>query len=190
MASGMFIADGVGEGNLTFRNIVFSGDGASATSIGIYFCAAESMSGLDVQDCKFVNWVAGTSKAIYSRPNSNDEAYFEYIINNDFFNCDYGIFLDGDPDSSINWSLISGNEFDQCDYSIACDYTNFTIITNNIIYGNEYLAITGDSSYFSTNADRNIIMGNDITSTNAKASENGLLIKSTINSFVKFFIRR
>ena len=152
--------DGAEDCNATFRNIVFDGSGASDTSIGLYFCSSESMYGFDVQECKFVNWTAGTSKAIYSRPSSNDKAYFEYIINNDFYNCDYGIYFDGDSDSDINWSVISDNEFDGCDVAIALDYTNFTIVTDNLIRngGTEGISLQGNSSH-------NRIAGNMIEAT-------------------------
>ena len=189
-ASGLLAAVDIGDDNLTIRNIVFSGDGASDTSIGIYFGNNEDISGLDIQNCKFSNWVAGTSKAIYSKPGTNDNVYFISIINSNFFNCNYGIFLNGDPDSSINWSIISGNEFDQCDYSIACDYTNFTIITNNIIRngGTVGIALQGKSCNNTINS--NIIKATTgITGTadcynNTIMMNNVMLCTNDIDSFL------
>jgi len=132
--SGLFTMNGVGDSNITFRNLVFDGTDATDTSVALYFGTSENTHGLTVENCIFINWVAGTSIAIYSRPASDDIVTNVKIVDCEFFNCDYGIFFDGDNDPSIiQYADVSHNYFQECEFSIFLDWVRNSSISNNRI---------------------------------------------------------
>jgi len=134
--SGIFTMNGYTDSNITFRNLVFEGEKATDTSIAIYFSTSENTYGLTVENCIFKNWTAGTSKAIYVRPSSDDIVTKVDIINCEFYNCDYGIFFDGDADPSwTRYAYVNNNYFKNCVTAIGLDYVNHSIFSDNRIIG-------------------------------------------------------
>jgi len=179
--AGFFNMVDVSTHNITIENIVFDGVGLLDTSYGMRFGVSQNMNGLTVDDCIFKDWTAGTSKAIHIPPSSDDTVINVNIRNCEFYNCDYGVSIDGDADPSyIKYSDVSNNYFRDCQFSIYCDYifnstiSNNRIISNvassdgitlsncidNIIDGN-LVIVVDDGIVESGNADFNMIYGNN-----------------------------
>ena len=133
-ASGLFALTDESDSNATFRNIVFDGTGASDTSVGVYFSTNDPIHGLTIDNCIFLNWDAGTSRAVRISPGSDDIAQNIQITNCEFYDCDYGVSLDGDDDPSlVQYVDVSHNYFQECQFSIFCDWVRNSTISNNRI---------------------------------------------------------
>ena len=174
MASGIFNANGVGEGNLTLRYLVFDCSDASASSIGVYFSSSENMSGLVVDRCIFIGFDVGTSKAIYVRPSTDDVVTNVKVMYSKFFDCDFGISFDGDSDPSIiQYSDISHNYFDGCDVCIYLDY-----VSNSTAIGNVFKDVgTSDVSFGSGCVD-NFIFNMGIIDTDVVVDDCSIYIEN------------
>lgn len=133
-ASGLINVNSATANNITIRNIVFDGTDATGSSVGLYFSSSESMHGLTVENCLFLNWNAGTSRGIYINPSTDDIVTNVKIIDCEFYNCDYGVTLEGDSDPSlIQYADVSHNYYQECGNSIYCDWVRNSTISNNRI---------------------------------------------------------
>jgi len=201
MVSGMFSADGDGDSNLTFRNIVFDGSEAADSSVGIYFGINADSHGLTVENCRFIGWNVGTSRAIYVYPHSDDIVTNIKIVECEFFNCDYAVVLAGDADPSIvQYADVSHNYFKECQFSIFCDYVRNSSISNNriistiassdgitltdsidIIVDGNNVNVVDDGIIETGGADYNMIVGNNCRHSGDPMTIVGGNTNSTIN---------
>lgn len=135
-----------GRDNVTFRNICF--DGNSQDAIGLYIAFDTSTRGTLVDNCVFRNFNGGTTATgIYSAAVTSDTVTNIKVINSEFYNNDYGIWLRGDADPSIvAYSDISGNYFSASNTNnILLDYARNCTVSNNRIDSGTWGIVLDDS---------------------------------------------
>jgi len=200
-ASGYFSISGDGDSNITFRNIVFDATGTSGSSIGILFGLNLDTHGLTVDNCIFINFNAGTSRGIQADPRSDDNASNIKIINCEFFDCDYGVALEGDSDPSfVQYADVSHNYFKECQFSIFCDWLRNSTISNNriissvassdgislddsidVIVDGNIVVVADDGIIEVASADYNMIYGNILRHSGDPLTTVGANTNSTLN---------
>jgi parallel beta-helix repeat protein len=165
LSSGMFNLNGCH--NVTFRNICFDGNGQDA--IGLFIAFDTSTRGTLVDNCVFRNFNGGsTSTAIYCAAVTSDTVTNIKIINSEFDNNDYGIWLRGDADPSyVVYSDISGNYFGASNTNnILLDYARNCTVSDNRIDSGTWGIILDDSKDC-------VISNNVISATNGIDEQGG-----------------